>query len=167
MTSKLSLALSVVAASAALLLAGRAATSGMGGGEMKEKGGATDPVLFSWASSNSGVSGGMTAALPNSTYQGTFVHITSQTTRESLLPMWSGWSAGWSDWPYRGPTSMEPIDTVRFLTPYSGKVVANLQSDSGKRMRCRLLLLEPSQGTGGGGKGECQIAGGNTTRATF
>lgn len=155
-----------VAAGATLLL-GACTTVGMGGGDLTTKGKAEQPVLFAWKSDNGGMSGSMTASLPGATYQGTFFQITQQTQRESLAPLWDGWREGWSDWSYWGYGAGGPYDVTQFITRYTGKVVANLQTADGKKMRCRLHLITPSRGMAGGGEGECQIAGAGTIHATF
>lgn len=56
---------------------------------------------------------------------------------------------------------------TQFITRYTGKVVATLQTDVGKRMRCRLHLIAPARGMAGGGAGECQVQGGATVHAKF
>ncbi len=58
-------------------------------------------------------------------------------------------------------------DATQFATYYSGKVLANLSSPEGGRMRCRFLLSSPSTGMADGGQGECQLSGGRTINATF
>jgi len=58
-------------------------------------------------------------------------------------------------------------DTTQFVTYYSGKVLANLGSPEGGRMRCRFLLFSPAAGIAGGGQGECQLQKGRTINATF
>lgn len=155
----------VVAAASAVLAA--CATSGMGGGELARKGNADEPVLFSWKSSDGGISGSMVATLPDATYQGRFFQITEQTRRQVISPLWDGWDEGWRDWPYWVYGASGPYDLTQFITRYSGKVVANLQTDAGKRMRCRLHLVAPGRGMAGGGEGECQIQGGGLVHAKF
>ena len=156
------LALATLAAAAAL--AG-CTTTGMGGGDLSRPGRGPEPVLFSWKSTDGGLSGTMTATLPHATYQGRFFQITQQTQRQFIEPLWVGWRPGWGDWPYWGPGDW--ADTTQFITRYSGKVVANLQSDGGGRMRCRLHLIDPARGMSGGGEGECQLSGGGTIAARF
>lgn len=154
-----------VASAAAMLVLGGCASSGMGGGQIFQAGKPATPVMFSWKSNDGSIDGTMTATLPNATYQGRFFQITRQTQTDSLGPMWSGWAPGWSDWPYWGDMSAMPM--TQFSTVYSGKVIANLTSPSGSRMRCRLHMAQPVSGMSGGGSGECQIAGGPTIQATF
>jgi hypothetical protein len=156
----------MIAAATALLLSA-CTTTGMGGGELTRKGQPEEPVLFSWKSTDGGLSGSMVATLPDATYQGRFFQITQQTERQLIAPLWEGWSEGWYDWPYWTAGAYAPFDATQFITRYTGKVVANLQTDSGKRMRCRLHLLAPARGMAGGGEGECQIKGAGTVRARF
>lgn len=74
---------------------------------------------------------------------------------------------GRPDWPYRGYGAFGPYDLTQFITRYSGKVVANLRTDAGRRMRCRLHLVAPARGMAGGGEGECQMQGGGIVHASF
>ncbi len=158
----------VVAASAALLLGACSTTmSGMGGGDLVEAGKTVEPVLISWTSDNDALSGTMVATLPDLTYSGPFFEITQQTREESLAPLWGGWNEGWYDWPYWINTPEGPYEFDRFITHYSGKVVANLSAPDGSQMRCRLHLIKPASGMAGGGEGECQIAGDGTIQARF
>ena len=46
----------------------------------------------------------------------------------------------------------------QFIREYNGRVLANLQSDTGNHMRCRFTLVSPSRGMAGGGKGRCQLS---------
>lgn len=151
----------------AALLLGACTTVGMGGGDLTMKGKSEKPVLFSWKSDNGGISGSMTATLPGATYQGRFFQITRQTQRETLQPLWEGWPEGWSDWDYWGYGAYGPYDVTQFITRYTGKVVANLHTDAGKKLRCRLHLINPSRGMAGGGEGECQVSSGGTIHAMF
>ena len=159
--------LAAAALAAAVLALGACATSGMGGGELVRKGEGDQPVLFSWKSDDGGMSGTMTARLPDATYRGRFFQITRQTERRSIEPLWNGWPEGWYDWHYWGPDAYEPYAVTQFITRYTGKVVANMRNDDGKRMRCRMHLIAPARGMAGGGEGECQIHGGGTVSARF
>lgn len=155
-----------VASIGATLLLGACSTTmtGMGGGDVMQPGKSKEPVLFSWSSDNDALSGTMIATLPNLTYKGPFFEITSETRDDSLAPLWTGWNAGWYDWPY---WSVQPYGVSEFVTRYSGKVVANLSAPNGSRMRCRLHLAHPARGMAGGGQGECQISDGTTIQARF
>ena len=149
-----------------MILAG-CATTGMGRGEMTAKGGVAESVLFKWKSMDGGLSGTMTAILPDAIYTGRFFQITRQTTREALVPMWDGWNEGWYDWPYDGEPYPDMYGATQFITYYSGKVVANIETGGGRRMRCRFHLADPRSGMAGGGQGECQLSGGRVINATF
>jgi hypothetical protein len=122
---------------------------------------AQTPVVFSWTSSDGGQTGNMSATVGARTYSGPFLQIRQQMHVEALGPLWNGWSPGWPDWGFWGPV---PRD--QFATRYSGKVVANLVSPDGARLRCRFHLADPRSGMGGGGQGECQD-GRNTISAVF
>ncbi len=144
-----------VAAIAATVL-GACTTTGVGSGDVVKTGA---PVQFTWKSLDGGLTGTMTATVPdNGVFTGKFVQISSTTEIESLGPLWGGWAPGWNDWPYWGP-GPDVYNAAQFVTRYSGKVLVNLQNGPGTRMRCRLLLTFPSQGMSGGGDGECQING--------
>ncbi len=151
-----------------VLMLGACTTSGMGGGELSRPGKPDESVLYSWKSTDGGITGTMVATLPNTTYQGRFFQITQQTMSDSMAPMWDGWNTGWTDWPYwEGEPYGGPYDWTQFSTRYSGKVIANLQTDSGQRMRCRFHLMQPMQGMSGGGDGVCQLQGGGVVHAQF
>lgn len=151
-----------------LLLALTACTStGIGGGQLSGAGAPEAPVTFNWKSTDGGMSGTMTAALPDATFQGRFFQITGQTRREVLDPLWMHWHRGWYDWPYWGGPLQPPYPATQFITHYSGKVVATLESSSEQRMRCRFHLVEPSRGMSGGGEGQCQLSDGRVVQAVF
>jgi hypothetical protein len=146
-------------------------TTGMGGGQLTGAGADEQAVVFTWRSTDGAMSGTMNAQLPNETYTGRFFQITRQTRSEVLAPLWTHWSLGWYDWPYWGGVAQSPYPypypTVQFITHYSGKVVATLESPGNQRMRCRFHLAEPARGMLGGGEGECQLSGGRVVRALF
>lgn len=154
-------------AATAVAMAAGCTITGLGEGEMSLKGMDEEPVMFSWQSNDGGITGTMTAALPDATYSGHFFQITQQTRSETITPLWSGWSTGWLDWPYWGWGRFGPYDWTQFATRYTGKVVANLGSSDGRRMRCRLHMARPMDGMSGGGDGECQLQGGATIHARF
>lgn len=60
-----------------------------------------------------------------------------------------------------------PYPTTRFITHYTGRVVAILDSPDKQHMRCRFRLVVPARGMAGGGEGECQLSEGGTVRAQF
>jgi hypothetical protein len=142
-------------------------TTGVGGGQLAANGGEAQPVAFSWRSTDGGITGSMTAVLPGKTFEGRFFQITQQTRTEVLDPLWMHWHHGWYDWPYWGYPSGGPYPTTRFITHYSGKVVATLEAPEQQRMRCRFHLVEPARGMSGGGEGQCQLSDGRTVRASF
>lgn len=159
-----------VAILASLAVLGGCTTMGTGQGDISRDHQPGEPVHFTWKSTNGGQHGTMTATLQNAVYQGQFFQITSQTRREMLAPLWVGWDDGWGDWPYwGGPYGAwsGSYDATQFVTYYSGKVLANLTSPGGGRMRCRFLLFSPVSGMAGGGQGECQLRDGRTVNATF
>jgi hypothetical protein len=120
-----------------------------------------NPVNFNWKSSDS-VSGTMDATLSDGkTYSGQFFQITTNTTVDTLGPLWTGWGGGWrGDWGYWGAGP-------QFVTHYSGRVLANLSTPDGQYMRCKFQLVHPADGMAGGGRGQCQMPDGKTIDATF
>ena len=142
-------------------------TTGTGGGQVTGAGAQEQPVAFNWKSTDGGISGTMTASLPDSVFQGRFFQITRQTRSEVLDPLWTHWHRGWYDWPYWGGYMSPPYPTTQFITYYSGKVVATLESQNNQRLRCRFHLVEPVRGMSGGGEGECQLSDGRVVRAVF
>jgi hypothetical protein len=142
-------------------------TVGTGGGQLSGKEGAEVPVAFNWTSTDGGMSGTMTAQLPGAVFQGPFFQITQQTRGETLSPLWTHWHQGWNDWPYWSDPFPSMYPSPQFITHYSGKVVATLESSNNQRMRCRFHLVVPSRGMSGGGEGECQLSQGRVVRAVF
>ena len=159
----------ILGACLTLSLIGACSTSsqGMGGGELAVAGRPSQPVLFTWQSQDGGISGTLVAALPNATYTGAFMQVTTETERSMLLPLWSGWDIGWADWPYWTFDAPSADRITRFTREYSGKVVATLQDPGGQRMRCRFHMDVPAAGMAGGGQGECQLAGGKVVAAVI
>ncbi len=158
-------ALALVAVAGAVMALGACTTIGTGTGSDRS-GGA--PVSFSWTSKDGGTTGTMTAALPDGTYSGPFVQLTSTVRTDALEPMWMGWRRGWSDWRYWGTWgSWGTMPDSGFATQYSGKVVANLQGAGDQHVRCRFHLNSPQAGMSGGGQGECQKADGSVVDAVF
>jgi len=154
-----------VALALSALAACAATSTGMGGGDLSPARHGEEPVLFAWQSKDDGLSGTLTATLPNRTFTGPFIEITLQTRRESLGPFWSGWNEGWGDWPY-GVTGWDsPSASEQFTRYYSGKVIANLRDAAGQAMRCRFDLDAATRGMSGGAHGQCQLAGGKILNA--
>ncbi|HEY6642671.1 hypothetical protein [Povalibacter sp.] len=135
-------------------------TTGVGTGETRGGGSA---VNFSWSSDNA-TSGMMTATFARSgqAFNGRFFQITSETRYDDLQPLWVGWGRRWGGWPYWGYD-----DGPSFMTHYSGRVLANLTSTTGERLRCNFRLVRPSSGMSGGGEGKCQGPDGAEIDATF
>ena len=142
-------------------------TTGTGGGQLTGGGAQAEPVTFNWTSTDGGLSGLMTAVLPDVSYQGQFFQITEQTRAEVLTPLWTHWNRGWYDWPYWVGPMGPPYPTTQFITHYSGTVVATLAASGDHRMRCRFFLAAPARGMSGGGEGECQLTDGPVVRAAF
>lgn len=157
---------SLAAAVCAALALGACTTLGTGTGSTSP---GDQPVSFNWKSKDGGVTGTMSATLPNGTaYTGPYLEITSTADSTQFTPMWSGWTPGWSDWGYGGYGAFGGFGVGDgIVTNYTGKVVANLQGPGSQRMRCNFDLNNPPAGMGGGGQGKCQVAGGATVDAVF
>jgi hypothetical protein len=136
----------------ATLLLGACATQSAGTGSGNVRG-TRKPVAFTWQSTDSN-SGDITATFGNGdVFKGTYFQITRETRVDRLGPLWDGWSrpyprTGWRYWD-------RDMDR-EFIKEYSGRVLANLHSDTGGHMRCRFTLKTPSRGMAGGGAGRCQ-----------
>ena len=142
-----------VTALAALFLSGCATQSaGTGSGNVR---GSRKPVAFTWQSTDS-TSGDITATFGSGqVFKGTYFQITRETRVDRLEPLWDGWGrpyprTGWRYWD-------RDMDR-EFIKEYSGRVLANLQTDNGDHMRCRFNLRTPSRGMAGGGQGRCQLS---------
>ena len=123
-------------------------------------------ATLSWRST-SGSSGDMTATLNNGvSYSGPYFQITRETRVDDVRPLWTGWVTRYGRWQYWGP---EPVggEWPRFVTHYSGRVLANLAAGDGTHMRCRFHLEHPSSGMAGGGIGQCQLPSGRDIDAVF
>lgn len=150
----------VAAAFAAVLIIAGCETSGSGT--------ATSPsgdlaAVLTWEAHDSH-SGTMNANLSSGgRYSGPFFQITEETRADVVSPLWDGWSySPRHRWDYWGPG-----EWTRFVTYYSGRVVANLSATDGTHMRCRFHLANPSAGFSGGGQGDCQLPDGRSIDAVF
>jgi hypothetical protein len=151
-----------------LWLVSACTSTGNGSGQVRDPAGQQAPVTFRWQSTDGGMSGTMTALLPGALYEGRFFQITRQVRGEALDPLWMHWRSGWYDWPYWSRPLPAPLPTTaQFLTYYSGKVVATLESAGQPHMRCRFHLAAPARGLSGGGEGECQLSDGRGVQAVF
>lgn len=147
---------------------------GSGVGDSKVPG---ESAVFNWTAKGPR-DGTMTAVLANGTsYTGPFFQVTSETQVDDLAPLWLGWGGigwggrggrgnwgGWGGGGWGGFNDWGP--SQQFVTHYSGKVLANLQGGDG-RMRCRFVLIRPSDGMTGGGQGQCEAPTGGKIDATF
>jgi hypothetical protein len=119
-------------------------------------------VTFDWRGIDE-LSGALTAGFANGPlYQGLYFQIANESRVDRLHPLGEGWTAAdrvWRDWRAEAAGA--------FVERYSGRVVTNLSTASGERMRCRFRLARPSAGMAGGGEGVCQIGGGKTIDVAF
>ena len=141
----------------ASILLSACTTMGTGSGSL-----GNEPVGLSWTSTDGGTTGTMSATLPDGkTYSGPYLQVTQDARTEDFAPLWTGWGYGWGDWDWG------PYPNTEFTTVYSNRVMANLRSFDGKRMRCHFDLNHPSEGMSGGGQGQCQLQNGGTVDAVF
>ena len=105
-------------------------------------------VVFSWESSTlNPLRGDINTTLPDGrTFSGTYFQVTQTVSERDFGPMWEGWGPYWGYDDFDG-----------YVVFYSGRVVANLKSPDGERMRCQFVLAEPTDGLAGGGEGSCLL----------
>ena len=145
-----------------LLAAAACTPAGTGTGQLVHTTSGTQPVAFNWRADDS-TTGSLTAALPGGKlYKGRYVQITERISGTALTPLWEGWDEGWTSWP-----DVDPNGNTDFGRHYTHRVVANLTSPDGGRMRCRFDLNSRANGMSGGGKGECQLLSGGVIEAVF
>jgi hypothetical protein len=142
-----------------LLALGACSHSGAGEGTLETAATTTSgghskgAVTFHWESKANASDGSIQAKLPDGTaYNGTYLQVTSQATADD----YGAYYSAWADPVWGAPWYDGPADA--FVTRYSGKVLANLNGQDGKRMRCTFQLQEPSSGMSGGGQGDCQLS---------
>lgn len=152
--NKLTCGIGVALASLALWACETSGGGGTGAGNVR---GTQKPVAFTWQGSDSeNDSGDITATFGNGrVFKGRFYQINSDTRAERLDPLWDGWETSnrRGDWRY-----WSDEDDREFIRAYDGRVLANLRSNDGERMRCRFTLISPTRGMAGGGEGRCQLS---------
>lgn len=142
-------------------------TTGTGVGHLSDSRPPDEVIPFTWSSTDGGITGKMEATVRGTTFEGRFFQIRQETRAETLVPLWNHWNLGWEDWSFRDAPMPAPAPVPQFITYYSGKVVATLESPKQERMRCRFQLLKPSVGMSEGGEGECQYQDGKTINVMF
>jgi len=150
--NKTACVIGIVLASLAL---GACETTGAGGTGAGNVRGTQKPVAFTWQSYDSD-SGDITATFGNGrVFKGKYYQITDASRAEHLDPLWDGWGrpANTGNWRY-----WSDEDRRDFVREYDGRVLANLRSSDGERMRCRFSLTTPTRGMAGGGEGRCQLS---------
>jgi hypothetical protein len=121
----------------------------------------TESITFRWRSADTR-SGTMSAVSSDGThFTGRYIQIARNTPITSVAPLFDGWKSGWDETDWNLGASPE------FIQEYTGRVVGNLASSSGLRMRCEFRLSYPPNGMRGGGRGRCQMSNGNTIEASF
>jgi len=147
------------------LVAHGCGSAGTGTGVLVEPSGVEQRVVFDWESPGlDPTKGRISTTLPDgTTFRGRYFEITQTVQQNTLAPLWVGWGTYWPNWgvPWGG-YGYPDGSYSSFTRVYSGRVVATLESPSGKRMRCRFTLAEPTQGLAGGGEGDCQLRDGTS-----
>lgn len=134
-------------------------TEGTAIGDVESPAGQTQgSATFVWESDFADpVSGTISGTLPNGkSYSGRYYEIVRTATEGDYEGAWDGWDSDyWADWP--SDDGYVADDWPGFVNIYTGRVIANLQSEDGQdRLRCRFTLADPTEGLAGGGSGECQ-----------
>lgn len=142
-------------------------TTGIGMGHLSDSSTPDEVVPFTWSSTDGGITGKMEARLRGTPFEGRFFQIRQETRAETLIPLWTHWDLDWNDWSFRDSPMPPPQPVPQFITHYSGKVVATLESAQQQRMRCRLQLKKPAIGLSEGAEGECQDQNGKTINVIF
>lgn len=140
------------------------ATTGTAVGELRQSAGKETPVAFVWKSDAIAPERGkISGTLPDgSHYSGRYFEVVKTAKADLYLPAWAGWRPYWAGWrtPWFEPVG--ELDWNGFVEIYTGRVIANMTSDSGQHLRCRFKIAKPVAGLKGGGSGDCQLESGET-----
>lgn len=122
-------------------------------------------AAFLWAARGTSQRGEIQASLPDGEgFLGRYVELHPTTSAEAIGDLYDAWyegftgplQAGWPHYPLR-----------EYIRAYEDKVVAVLDGDRSRRMRCVFDLFDPGRGMRGGGKGRCQRSNGELIVARF
>jgi len=103
----------------------------------------------------------MQATLAHGTnYRGKYYQMTRDKKFDSAK-LFDGWYSGWDETDWGAGPSPD------FVAHYTDRVIADLASPSGSRMRCQFQLVYPANGMYGGGGGECLLPGGEAIDVKF
>ena len=113
-------------------------------------------VTFAWKAADE-FSGSMTATYSDGrAFTGSYVRVARDMQLSRLEPMWEGWSTPWRFWVY-----WDRPYAIAFAHYYHGRVVANLKSEDGERLRCNFVLSRAAE-LADGTRGACQFSDGRT-----
>jgi hypothetical protein len=151
---------------AALAFSVACSSTGTAVGELETPQGEEHAVTLTWKSDAlDPARGRISGTLPDGThYSGRYFEVVKTAAADTYGPAWEGWSPYWPEWgaPWHDG-SVEEWDWPTFVEIYTGRVIANLQSDDHKqRLRCRFTITEPFDGLRGGGTGDCQLSNGES-----
>ncbi len=149
-------------------LASCTATSGTGSGAIaadEPAGPSQRAVRFVWAADQPGLSDGVIAAqLGDVTFRGRYQQSMKRTEAVAQSQVFGrvhdpGWWKRIADEPW-----WEPGYYVETGSTSTGSVTCLLRAPDRTRMTCDLTLVDPTQGLGGGAKGQCRLSSGETIR---
>lgn len=151
-----------VGAIALPLAASACVTTGTASGQLKEPAGKQEAVTLVWKSDATAPDRGkISGTLPDGKrYSGRYFEVIKSANAEVYGLAWEGWRPYWAGWRTPWYEPIGDLDWSGFVDVYTGRVIANLKTDSGARMRCRFTIEKPEQGLVGGGTGECQLSNG-------
>jgi hypothetical protein len=141
-------------------------TTGTAVGRLEQPDNKAEAVTFVWKSDAAYPDRGkISGTLPDgSHYSGRYFEVIETAQADVYAPAWEGWKPYWSGWRtgwYAGPG--QELDFRGFVGIYTGRVIANMKSDSdATHLRCRFQINDPRAGLVHGGRGDCQLANGQT-----
>ena len=107
-------------------------------------------------------SGSITVTLRNGkTFSGTYLQVTYDIAIDEIVPLWdcNGRDRGRSCW--------QAFERSRYITFFTGRVLANLMAVDDSHIECRFQLAYPGRGMDGGGQGTCLLSDGQVIDAAF
>jgi hypothetical protein len=135
--------------------------------------GATETVAVSWSAIDDahghmimtlGPGGehfdGSYAQVMETGHGSTHYYVLQEIHTDWAAPRW--YDYGWGDTGY-----VEVIEFGNFFKHYSGRVLATLNGNRGRFIRCELDMSDPRKGLLAGGAGDCQVSDGGKLKVTF
>lgn len=147
------------------LALGACAATGGGRALVEDREGARAAADLHWRSAATNPrEGALRLELPGGPeFLGEFFQVEPDAPPEQLEALWGPWPTGWTDWPLPWETREDIADveapSQSFRERYDGMMVASLEDEEGRRMRCRFALLDARRGFAAGAGGDCQLEG--------